>query len=141
MLLTNGTTVIVPISEQFSELLVEVIDAPLLDLAKQYDLPITKQQELLLREGDEYLEQFDKVELSEEEQDELLNERWSPLFSSNIKAVKQEGNDLYIMFHDGSVYYYPNKSSMYIPFNEALSAGRLLHRTIRFAKGYKKISG
>ena len=139
MLLTNGATIIVPIAVEFSELLVEVIDAPLLDLAKKYNLPVSKQQELLLRGGDEYLDEFDKIELSEEEQDELLNNQWSPLFSSNIKAVKQDGADLLIWFHSGEQYRYPDKASMYRPINEALSPGRLLWRTIRFARGYEKL--
>jgi len=113
-------------------------DTRLLDIATKYDIPLTQEQAFLVQEGDTFLPQFEKVQLSEERQVELMQQDWSPLQSSNIAAVKIDGADLLILFHSGDVYRYPDKAEMYYPFNEALSPGRLLHRTIRFVRGYRK---
>ena len=113
-------------------------DTRLLDMAKKYDLPLTREQAFLVQEGDTFLPQFEKVQISDEQEVELIARGWNPLTSSNIQAVKIDGADLLILFHSGEVYRYPNQSEMFFPFNEALSPGRLLHRTIRFAPGYAK---
>jgi len=128
----------VALSDVYAPILQKAADTRLLDIAEKYDLPLTQEQAFLVQEGDTFLPQFEKVQLSEERQVELMMQDWSPLQSSNIAAVKIEGRDLLILFHSGDVYRYPDKAEMYYPFNEALSPGRLLHRTIRFARGYRK---
>jgi hypothetical protein len=130
--------VTIPLSQVFAPILEKAEDTRLLDIALKYDLPLTEEQAFLVQEGDTFLPQYEKIELSEEEQIELMMNDWSPLQSSNIAAVKIDGNDLLILFHSGDTYRYPDKANMYFPFNEALSPGRLLHRTIRFARGYRK---
>lgn len=137
--LSTGVTVLVPLSEQFAPVLELAEDTRLLDMAIDYDLPISRQQQYLLAEGDTYLQEYEKIELTEEEQLELVEQQWSPVMSSNIKAVKIDGNDLLIWFHSGDKYRYPDEARMYAPFNEALSPGRLLWRTIRTKRGYAKI--
>ena len=139
VLLPSGVVVNVPISKEFAPILEFAENNELLDIALKYDLPVSKQQVFLLSEGDTYLDEYEKIGISEEQELELLQSGWSPLMSSNILAVKQEDKDLLIRFHSGEVYRYPDKVDMYIPFNEALSPGRLLHRTIRFARGYEKL--
>ena len=136
---SNGVAVVVPIAEKFAPILKYAEDIELLDIAGRYELPISEQQRFLLAEGDTYLEQYDKIQLTEQEQDELINNQWSPLVSSNLKAVRIDGNDLLIWFHSGAKYRYPDQADMYIPFNEALSPGRLLWRTIRTIRGYSRI--
>jgi hypothetical protein len=113
-------------------------DRKLLEMAQAYNIPLTQEQAFLVQEGDTFLPQFEKVQIDTEKQMELLGKGYSPLSSSNIAAVRIDGADLLILFHSGDEYRYPNKAEMYYPFNEALSPGRLLHRTIRFAKGYSK---
>lgn len=128
----------VALSDVYAPILEKAADTRLLDIAEKYDLPLTQEQAFLVQEGDTFLPQFDKIELSEERQVELMMQDWATLSSSNIAAVKIDGADLLILFHSGDIYRYPDKAEMYYPFNEALSPGRLLHRTIRFARGYRK---
>jgi hypothetical protein len=113
-------------------------DRKLLEMATKYNIPLTQEQAFLVQEGDTFLPQFEKIQIDQEQQMELMEQGWSTLSSSNIAAVKIDGADLLILFHSGDIYRYPSKAEFYYPFNEALSPGRLLHRTIRFAKGYSK---
>lgn len=139
-LIANGITLVTPIAKDFAPILKFAEDTKLLDIASRYDLPITEQDELLLSEGDTYLEQYEKFELTAEEQVEMIENDWSPLVSSNLKAVKIDGNDLYIWFHNDMVYKYKGQAEMYYPFNEALSPGRLLWRTIRSKWSSKEVA-
>ena len=106
-------------------------DRKLLDMATKYKIPLTQEQAFLVQEGDTLLPQFEKVQINSEQQMALMEQGYAPLQSSNIAAVKIDGADLLILFHSGAEYRYPNKAEMYYPFNEALSPGRLLWRTIR----------
>jgi len=96
-------------------------------------------KELSLELGDTFLKQYPKVSLTNEDKQELRQEGFSPLRSSNIAGVAISEEDLLLRFHSGDTYLYPNKAGYYQEFNEALSPGRLLWNTIRFARGYKKI--
>jgi hypothetical protein len=128
----------VALSQVYAPILERAEDTRLIDIAEKYDIPLTQEQAFLVQEGDTFLPQYEKVQLTEERQVELMMQDWSPLQSSNLAAVKIDGADLLILFHSGDIYRYPDKAEMYYPFNEALSPGRLLHRTIRFARGYRK---
>jgi hypothetical protein len=130
--------VTIALSEIYAPILERAEDTRLLDIATKYNIPLTQEQAFLVQEGDTFLPQFEKVEIDSEQQMALMEQGFAPLSSSNIAAVKIDGADLLILFHSGDIYRYPNKAEMYYPFNEALSPGRLLHRTIRFAKGYSK---
>ena len=130
--------VTVALSDIYAPILARAADTTLLDIATKYNIPLTQEQAFLVQEGDTFLPQFEKVEIDSEQQMALMEQGFAPLQSSNIAAVKIDGADLLILFHSGDIYRYPNKAEMYYPFNEALSPGRLLHRTIRFAKGYSK---
>lgn len=96
-------------------------------------------KELSLELGDTFLKAFPKVQLSNAEKRELRQEGFSPLRSSNISGVAISEDDLLLRFHSGETYIYPDKAGYYNQFNEALSPGRLLWNTIRYARGYKKI--
>jgi len=134
----NDFDVLLPLASLYAPLFTMAEDKTLLEIATKYDIPLTQEQRLLVETGDTLLPQFEKVEIDTEQQMQLMEQGFAPLQSSNIAAVKIDGADLLILFHSGDVYRYPNRSEMYYPFNEALSPGRLLHRTIRFAKGYSK---
>ena len=96
-------------------------------------------KELALELGDTFLKQYPKQTLTNEERMELREEGFQPLRSSNIAGVALRGEDLLLRFHSGETYIYPNKAGFYQGFNEALSPGRFLWNTIRFARGYRKI--
>ena len=130
--------VTVALSELYAPILERAADTTLLDIATKYNIPLTQEQAFLVQEGDTFLPQFEKIQIDTEQQMALMEQGFAPLSSSNIAAVKIDGADLLILFHSGDIYRYPNKAEMYYPFNEALSPGRLLHRTIRFATGYSK---
>jgi hypothetical protein len=130
--------VTVALSDIYAPILARADDTRLLDIATKYNIPLTQEQAFLVQEGDTLLPQFEKVQIDTEQQMALMEQGFAPLSSSNIAAVRIDGADLLILFHSGDIYRYPNKAEMYYPFNEALSPGRLLHRTIRFAKGYSK---
>lgn len=135
----GDTLITLPISEDYAPLLKRAGENQLLELATKYKLPITQEERLLIEGGDTFLPQFQKIQLSVEEETQLMTEGWAPLVSSNLKAVRTDGEDLLIKFHSEAVYRYPDQSAMYFPFNQALSPGRLLWRTIRTIRGYRRI--
>lgn len=92
-----------------------------------------------LEDGDTFLKAFPKIRLTNAQKRELRQEGYTPLSSSNIAGVRQSGNDLYLKFHDGDEYIYPNRANFYDDFVEALSPGRYLWRTIRYSRGYRKV--
>jgi hypothetical protein len=135
----DNITVVLPLAQAYIPLFTLADDTKLLDIAQKYEIALTQEERTLVEQGDTFLPQYDKVELTEDEEVELILDDWSPLVSSNLKAVKIRGNDLLIWFHSNSQYLYPNQSELYNAFNEALSPGRLLWRTIRKVKGYRRI--
>jgi len=136
----NDVMVNMALMDIYAPILKQAEDTRLFDIAVKYSLPLTRQQAFLVQEGDTFLPQFEKVQISDQKEDELIDKGWSPLLSSNLQAVKIVGSDLQILFLNDSVYNYPNKAEMYYPFNEALSPGRLLWRTIRTMAGYERIA-
>jgi hypothetical protein len=125
-------TMIIPVANVFAPLFTLAEDTRLLDIAKRYNIPLTQEGRLLVETGDTFLPQFEKIEIDSEKQIGLMELGWNPLNSSNLQAVRIDGNDLLIMFHgDDRVYRYAGQADMFFAFNEALSPGRLLWRTIR----------
>jgi hypothetical protein len=136
----DGLKFTVPLSQQYAPIIKRTGDNKLINIANRYALPLTQEQSFLLETGDRFLEQYKKKDIPEEEQYELYAQGWNPLVSSNLKAVRVEDEDLQILFHSEAIYEYPNQADMYNPFSEALSPGRLLWRTIRTIRGYKRIA-
>jgi hypothetical protein len=125
-------TMIIPLANVFAPLFTLADDTRLLDIAQRYNIPLTQEGRLLIQTGDTFLPQFEKIEIDSEKQIGLMELGWNPLNSSNLQAVRIDGNDLLIMFHgDDRVYRYAGQADMFFAFNEALSPGRLLWRTIR----------
>lgn len=130
----------VMLSEAYAPILKMTGDERLIEVAEKYKLGITQEQRFLLETGDVFLEQYQKRQIPEEEQMALYSLGFNPLVSSNLKAVRVVEEDLQILFHNDSIYEYPDKANMYYPFSEALSPGRLLWRTIRTMRGYRRIA-
>jgi len=135
----NKATILVGLSEKYAPILKRTGDTKLLDMAVKYQLPLSEEQLFLTDAGDTLLPQYTKKILRPEQEDVLYAQGWNPLTSSNLKAVKIVQEDLHILFHNASIYRYPGKAEMFYPFNEALSPGRLLWRTIRLMKGYERL--
>jgi hypothetical protein len=133
-------TLNIVLSEKYAPILKKTGDTKLIDIANKYKLPLTEEQRFLLESGDTFLSKYTKKIIPEEEQMSLYAVGWNPLVSSNLKAVKVEGEDLKILFHSDAVYKYPGKANMYYPFSEAMSPGRLLWRTIRTMRGYQRVA-
>lgn len=125
--------VTIPIVSALGVTVVTVADTP------GNELLIKVGQEKALELGDTFLKEFPKVSLTNEDRMELREEGFQPLRSSNIAGVALDGDDLLLRFHSGETYLYPDKAGFYQGFNEALSPGRFLWNTIRFARGYRKI--
>jgi hypothetical protein len=121
----------VPLAEVYAPLIKQANDPKLLEFAKKNKIALTQEQAFLVQEGDTFLPQFEKIQLNDEEEFELIEQGWNPLRSSNIQAVRMDGDDLLIRFHSGADYRYAGRAELFYPFNEALSPGRLLWRTIR----------
>jgi hypothetical protein len=136
----NRFTLRVAVQEKYAPILKKTGDDKLIDTAIKYKLGLTEEQLFLVEEGDTFLPQYTKKIIRPEEQDRLSSLGWNALTSSNLKAVKIVQEDLHILFHNQSIYRYPGKANMFYPFNEALSPGRLLWRTIRLMKGYERLA-
>lgn len=62
----------------------------------------------------------------------VLSQRgYTPVFSSNVSAVSEDGIDLYIRFHNGSVYKYLNKANKFESILAASSKGKWVWRFLR----------
>jgi len=131
---------VTPVSKEYASLFTLAKDDKLIQMANKYNLPMSEQQKFLLETGDVFLEQYPKQRIDDEEITALYVAGWNTLVSSNLKAVRVIEEDLQILFHNDAIYKYPNQGSMYYPFMEALSPGRLLWRTIRTMRGYQRIA-
>jgi hypothetical protein len=61
--------------------------------------------------------EYERILTPVSDQKTLRAEGYTPFFSSNVSAGQRDGKDLFIRFHNGSVYKYPNKGSQ---FNDLL---------------------
>ena len=60
--------------------------------------------------------------------------------SSNVSALSVIDNDLYIRFHNGSVYRYPNSANLYETILQSNSKGKAVWKYLRRArKPYEKV--
>lgn len=61
----------------------------------------------------------------------LSEKGYTWVLSSNVSAVAQQGGDLYIRFHNGSLYRYPNKANLFERILAASSKGKWVWRFLR----------
>lgn len=69
----------------------------------------------------------------------LSQQGYQHVLSSFISAIATKDNDLFVRFHNGSVYRYSNFSWAYDEILQANSKGQYFNRRIRPTKNYEKI--
>lgn len=62
---------------------------------------------------------------------QLANNGLQWVLSSNVSAVGVSGRDLVIRFHNGSLYLYPDKASLYEPLLNSNSKGHFVWERLR----------
>ncbi len=62
---------------------------------------------------------------------ELRERGFTWVLSSNVSAVRRQDNNLYIRFHNGSLYEYPNLGNRYEEILDAESKGRWVWNELR----------
>lgn len=64
---------------------------------------------------------------------------WEYLDSSNVAAIKMDGNNLYVRFNDGSVYVYYEAGFLFEEMANAESAGSFVHQRLKGKFDYAKL--
>ena len=64
---------------------------------------------------------------------------WILVESSNIKAIKQEGKDLIVMFHNGAQYIYIEASNHADDMANSDSCGKYFFRNIKGKYEFRKL--
>lgn len=83
---------------------------------------------------------YQRILPSEESIDKLEQEGFEWVFSSNVSGVKAVGNDLYIRFHNGSIYRYDGMGGKFERLMAASSKGKWVWRFLRRAGvDYQKV--
>lgn len=78
--------------------------------------------------------QYKRIVPTVNERTELFNQGYTPVLSSNVSAASVKGNDLYIRFHNASIYKYPNKADLFERLIAASSKGKWVWRFLRRPK-------
>ena len=76
---------------------------------------------------------YQRILPSQESIEKLEDNGFEWVLSSNVSGAKQVGNDLYIRFHNGSIYKYPKKGDWFDNLIAASSKGRWVWRFLRRA--------
>jgi len=72
-------------------------------------------------------DEFESVELTTKERLDLESTGWTPMSSSNVRAIRIENSRLEVQFHQGSTYYWSyNAQAFYEGLIDAPSAGRYI---------------
>jgi hypothetical protein len=75
--------------------------------------------------------EYKRINPTIKERGKLAEEGYTWVLSSNVSAVAQRGNDLYIRFHNASLYRYPNKGNLFERILAASSKGKWVWRFLR----------
>jgi hypothetical protein len=75
--------------------------------------------------------EYPRIKTSVENQAILRSQGYTPVFSSNVSAIQRDGPDLYIRFHNGAVYVYPNQGSNYGDLLLSPSKGKWVWANLR----------
>ena len=74
---------------------------------------------------------YQRLEHTKEERDRLDRAGFTPVLSSNVSAIGEHNGDLYIRFHGGNSYIYPNSGDLYRPMLQSSSKGRFVWNQLR----------
>jgi len=75
--------------------------------------------------------EYERILIPVSDQQTLRELGYSPVFSSNVSAISRVNSTLYIRFHNGSVYQYPNQGSKYGDLLTAPSKGKWVWDNLR----------
>lgn len=78
--------------------------------------------------------QYQRIKTSTSNQAILRDSGYTPVFSSNVSAIQRDGSKLYIRFHNGSVYMYPNEGQNFNKLLTSPSKGEWVWRNLRAKK-------
>ena len=85
---------------------------------------------------------FKRIKTSVADQQTLKDAGYTPFFSSNVSAGQRDGSDLYIRFHNGSVYKYPNQGENFSELIVSGSKGKWVWANLRRTKApFTKVGG
>jgi len=74
---------------------------------------------------------YQRIEPSQKSRQRLRERGFTWVLSSNVSAVRTYEKDLYIRFHNGSLYKYPNRANLFEPMLESSSKGRFVWNELR----------
>ena len=75
--------------------------------------------------------EYERIKTSVANQQILRSQGYTPVFSSNVSAIQRNVSDLYIRFHNGSVYLYPNQGDRFNDLLTSPSKGKWVWRELR----------
>ena len=75
--------------------------------------------------------EYERIHTSVSDQRTLREKGYTPFFSSNVSAGQRVGKDLYIRFHNGNIYKYPNKGSRFNDLLLSPSKGKWVWANLR----------
>jgi len=74
---------------------------------------------------------YQRIEPSQKSRQRLRERGFTWVLSSNVSAVRTHKTDLYIRFHNGSLYKYPNRANLFEPMLGSSSKGRFVWNELR----------
>lgn len=75
--------------------------------------------------------EYPRIKTSVANQEILKEQGYTPVFSSNVSAIQRDGTDLYIRFHNGTVYQYPRRGRQFNSLLVSPSKGKWVWRNLR----------
>ena len=84
--------------------------------------------------------EYERIKTSVDNQRILKEQGYTPVYSSNVSAIQRQLKDLYIRFHNGSVYVYPGSGDMFNDLLTSSSKGKWVWANLRRPnKPYNKV--
>ena len=74
---------------------------------------------------------YRRLEHTKDERDRLDRSGFTPVLSSNVSAIGEHNDDLYVRFHGGHSYIYPGSGDLYRPMLQSSSKGRFVWTQLR----------
>lgn len=75
--------------------------------------------------------EYERIKTSVDNQRILREKGWTPVFSSNVSAIQRRLNNLYIRFHNSSIYVYPQQGSKFGELLTSPSKGKWVWDNLR----------
>lgn len=74
---------------------------------------------------------YKRLQHTPEEQKRINRSGYTTVLSSNVSAIAEYQDDLFIRFHGGSSYIYPGSGDLYRPMLDSSSKGKFVWRELR----------